>query len=318
MNAAPSRCTELAALLGVEYPVLQAGMGTGTGPPLVAAVCEGGGLGILGCLRRDPADIERMLREIRALTSRPFGANHVIAHLDPKSLRVTIDAGVPVISTAWGDPSEVVRSAHAAGAVVVHQVNSVEEAVRARDAGADVIVAQGGEGGGHVGRRSTLTLVPEVGEAVWRAPVVAAGGITDHRGVAAAIVLGAAGALLGTRFLATHEAPVGQAWKQAIVAATGDQTVASSFSDAMRGERWPGAIVRVVRNRWTDEWAGRSDEWDAVAGELRPAFLKSFAAGEVPMAGEGVALIRELEPAAELPRRLWEGAMALLSETAPG
>lgn len=307
----------LTALLGVEHPVLQAGMGTATGPALVAAACEGGGLGILGCLRRNAAEVKALTHEIRALTSRPFGANHVIAHLDLEVLQATLDARVPVISSAWGDPSELVRAAHAAGSVVVHQVNTVEEAVRAQDAGTDVIVAQGGEGGGHVGWRSTFTLVPEVVDAVSPTLVVAAGGITDHRGVAAAVMLGAAGVLIGTRFVATYEAPVADRWKQAILAATGDQTVASRFYDAMRGERWPGAIVRTVRNRWTDEWADRSDEWEGVAEELRPSFLKGFAGGEFPMGGEGVGLIHELLPAAELPRRLWQGALDLLSELGP-
>ena len=314
MAAPRSNTAQLKALLGVDYPVLQAGMGSATGPRLVAAVSEGGGLGIVGCLRRGPAEVETLLREIRALTSRPFGANHVIAHLNPEALQVTLDARVPVLSTAWGDPHEVVRAAHAVGTVVVHQVNTVEDAVRAKNAGVDVIVAQGGEGGGHVGRRSTLTLVPEVVDAVAPTPVVAAGGITDARGVAAAIVLGAAGVLVGTRFVATPEAAVAESWKQAIVAATGDQTVASKFYDAIRGELWPGAIVRTVHNRWTVDWADRMDEWDTVAEELRPSFLEGFAAGEFPMAGEGVGLIHEVLPAAALPQQLWEGGLALLSK----
>jgi NAD(P)H-dependent flavin oxidoreductase YrpB (nitropropane dioxygenase family) len=229
---------------------------------------------------------------------------------------VTLEARVPVISTAWGDPGEVAEAAHRAGSIVVHQVNTLAEAIRARDAGVDVIVAQGGEGGGHVGRRSTLTFVPEVVDAVDPLPVVAAGGIVDERGVAAALVLGAAGVLLGTRFLASEEAPVAQAWKQAVLAATGDDTVTSRFSDAMRSEEWPGAIVRTIRNRWTDEWATRPEDWPAAADELRSEFLQAFAAGEFPMAGEGVGLIHDLASARDLPRRLWEGAERLLSQLA--
>ena len=309
---------QLASLLDIEYPVLQAGMGTATGPALVAAASEGGGLGIVGCLRRDAQEVDALVREIRSLTSRPFGANHVIAHLDLQALQATLDARIPVISTAWGDPSELARSAHAAGSLVIHQVNTVEEAVRAQKAGVDVIVAQGGEGGGHVGRRATLTLVPEVVDAVAPTPVVAAGGITDHRGVAAALMLGAAGVLIGTRFVATYEAPVADQWKQAIVAATGDQTVTTGFYDAIRDERWPGATVRTIRNRWTDDWEDRPDEWKAIAEELRRPFLEAFAAGDFPMSGEGAGLIRELLPASELPRRLWQGALDLLSESNPG
>jgi NAD(P)H-dependent flavin oxidoreductase YrpB (nitropropane dioxygenase family) len=234
-----------------------------------------------------------------------------------KALQATLDARVPVISSAWGDPSELARATHAAGSLVLHQVNTLEEAVRAQEAGVDVIVAQGGEGGGHVGRRATLTLVPEVVDAVAPTPVVAAGGITDHRGVAAALMLGAAGVLIGTRFVATHEAPVADHWKQAIVAATGDQTLTTGFYDAMRDERWPGATVRAIRNRWTDEWEDRPEEWEAVAEELRLPFLKGFAAGEFPMGGEGAGLIHEVLPANELPRRLWQGALDLLSDSGP-
>lgn len=307
----------LTGLLGVEYPVLQAGMGTAAGPALVAAACEGGGLGILGCLRRNAADVETLIAEVRGLTSRPFGANHVIAHLDLQALEATLEAQAPVISSAWGDPTELAQAAHAAGSLVVHQVNTVEEALRAQEAGVDVIVAQGGEGGGHVGRRSTFTLVPEVVDAVAPTLVVAAGGITDHRGVAGALMLGAAGVLIGTRFIATYEASVADHWKQIIVTATGDQTVTTGFYDAMRSERWPGATVRTVRNPWTDEWEDRPDEWEAVAEELRASFLKGFATGEFPMGGEGVGLIHELLPATEVPRRLWQGALDLLSGSGP-
>ena len=305
----------LVGLLGVRYPVLQAGMGTATSPDLVAAVSDGGGLGILGCLRRRPDDVRRLIGDIREKTSRPFGANHVIAHLNREALAVTLEERVPVISTAWGDATDVVRDAHAAGAVVVHQVNTVEEAIRAAAAGVDAVVAQGSDGGGHVGHRTTFTLVPQIVDVVSPLPVLAAGGVVDARGVAAALVLGAAGVLLGTRFVATPEAPVAEGWKQAIVSATGDDTVSTKLYDAIRGESWPGALVRTVRNRWTDEWAGRPEEWAAVAEELRPSFLESMAAGEFPMAGEGAGLIRDLTPAGDLPRALWEGALAILRES---
>lgn len=308
----------LAELLGIEYPVLQAGMGSATSAALVAAVSEGGGLGILGALRRAPAEVRSLIGEIRALTSRPFAVNHVIAHLNRPALEATLEAGVPVISTAWGDPGAIVELAHAAGALVVHQVSTVEQALRACEVGVDVVVAQGGEGGGHVGRRATLTLLPEVVDAIAPRPVVAAGGIVDHRGVAAALCLGASAVLVGTRFLATQEAAVAGAWKEAIIAASGDQTVTSRFYDAMREEEWPGAVVRSVRNRWTDEWAARTEEWTAVAEELRPEFIEGFAAGEFPMAGEGAGLIHDIRPARELPRLLWEGAQDLLREIAPG
>ena len=142
-------------------------------------------------------------------------------------------------------------------------------------------------------------------------PVLAAGGIADGRGVAAALMLGAAGVLVGTRFLATEEGPVAPAWKEAIRCAGGDQTVTTGFYDAMRAEVWPGAVVRTIRNRWTDEWGGREGEWVQVAEELRPEFLRSFAAGEFPMAGHA-GLISDVVPAGGLVQRLWQEASALL------
>lgn len=305
-------------ILGIRIPVLQAGMGTASGPELAAAVSEAGGLGIVGALRRKPDEVRDLVRRTRRLTTRPFGVNHVIEHLDAAALEATIEEEVPVISTAWGNPAGVVRRAEATGAKVVHQVTTVEEARQARDAGVALIVAQGNQGGGHVGHLSSFTLVPEVVDAVSPLPVLAAGGIVDARGVAAALSLGAAGVLMGTRFIATPEAPVAERWKLAIVAATGGDTVTSTFYDAMRGERWPGATVRTVRNRWTDEWSGRETEWAAVAPGLRSEFLRSFGEGEFPMAGEGCGLIHDIVPAGELVERIWRETLALIASAGAG
>jgi len=303
---------KLCQLLGIDVPILQAGMGAATSPALVAAVSNAGGLGIIGCLRRGPDEVRQLIAQITAGTTRQFAANHVIAHLNGAALEASLEAGAPLISTAWGDPAAVVQVAHAAGALVIHQVNTVEQAVSARDVGVDVVVAQGNEGGGHVGHLATFSLVPQVVDAVAPLPVLAAGGIADGRGVAAALMLGAAGVLVGTRFLATEEAPVAPAWKEAIRCAGGDQTVTTGFYDAMRAEVWPGAVVRAIRNRWTDEWGGREGEWVQVAEELRPEFLRSFAAGEFPMAGQAIGLISDVVPAGGLVQRIWQEASALL------
>lgn len=200
-NEVPLVRTPVCELLGIETPVLQAGMSTFTSAELVAAVSEAGGLGILGALGRSADDLRVEIDRVRALTSRPFGVNHVISQLDPDAFDVTMEARPAVLSLAWGDVSEPVKRAHAAGMKVVHQVTTVDEARAAASAGADVIVAQGTEGGGHVGGRSTLPFVPIVVDAVGSTPVLAAGGIADGRGLAAALMLGAAG---GTE---RHEVP---------------------------------------------------------------------------------------------------------------
>lgn len=157
--------TRVCDLLGIEAPIAQAGMSTFTSAELVAAVSNAGGLGILGALLRPPDELRAEIRHIRTLTTRPFGVNHVIAHLDPSALATTFEEHVPVLSLAWGDPAPLVARAHAAGMRVVHQVPTAAEAAHAATAGVDVIVGQGTDGGGHVGFVGTLPLLPAVVDA---------------------------------------------------------------------------------------------------------------------------------------------------------
>ena len=216
-----------------------------------------------------------------------------------------------MLSLSWGVDAELFERAREAGMRVVHQVNSAEEAREAAGAGADVIVAQGSEGGGHVGFSSTMALVPAVVDAVDPTPVVAAGGIADGRGIAAALMLGAQGALLGTRFLATPEAPVGDRFREAIVAASGSDAVASTFLDDVLEIDWPGAQVRALRNplleRWTEPAA-----WRAEAHALQPELMAALQGEEFVLAGEASGIIREVVPAGELVRRLTDEALAAL------
>jgi NAD(P)H-dependent flavin oxidoreductase YrpB (nitropropane dioxygenase family) len=169
---------------------------------------------------------------------------------------------------------------------VIHQVNTPEEAGRAVSDGADVIVAQGGEGGGHVGAMATLPLVPQVVDVVNGTPVLAAGGIADGRGLAAVLMLGAQGALIGTRFLATPEASGRGHSKDVILNALGSQTVASKFFDDVMGLRWPGALARTIRNPLLDRWAQRQQDWALAADQIRPALEAALAAGDFVFAGE--------------------------------
>jgi NAD(P)H-dependent flavin oxidoreductase YrpB (nitropropane dioxygenase family) len=304
--------TRVCDLLGIQLPIFQAGMSSYTTPELVAAVSNAGGLGIIGGLSREPDELREEIRKVRELTSRPFGVNHVVSQLDPDAIDVTIELRVPVLSLAWGKVGEIVRRAHDAGMKVIHQVNTPEEAGRAASDGADVIVAQGGEGGGHVGAMSTLALVPQVVDVVNGVPVLAAGGIADGRGLAAVLMLGAQGALIGTRFLATPEARGRGHSKDVILNALGSQTVASKFFDDVLGLRWPGALVRSIRNPLLDRWAQRQQDWALAADQIRPSLEAALAAGDFVLAGESAGLIHDIVPAVELVARIAREAEALL------
>jgi enoyl-[acyl-carrier protein] reductase II len=312
--------TRICTLLGIEAPVLQAGMSTFTSAELVAAVSNAGGLGILGALLRPVDELRNEIRRIRTLTDRPFGVNHVLAHLDPTALDATFEERVPVLSLAWGDAAPLVARAHAAGARVVHQVPTAAEAARAAAAGVDVIIGQGTDGGGHVGFVGTLPLLPAVVDAARGVPVVAAGGIADGRGLAAALALGAEGVLMGTRFLATPEAPIPPRWRELLVASDGGATVRTAAFDRAVAMPWPGAEVRAIRNRFLTDWSDRPGEAGEHAAELGPLLMQAMQAGDFevfpPMAGQSCGLIAEVLPAAEVVRRTVAEAEAALRRVA--
>lgn len=312
--------TPVCDVLGIDVPIVQAGMSTFTSAELVAAVSNAGGLGILGALLRPVDQLRDEIRRIRTLTDRPFGVNHVIAHLDPAALDVTFAERVPILSLAWGDPAPLVVRAHAAGMRVVHQVPTAVAAAQAAAAGVDVIVGQGTDGGGHVGFVGTLPLLPAVVDAAGGVPVLAAGGIADGRGLVAALALGADGVLMGTRFLATPEAPIPDAWRRTIVDADESTTVRTAAFDRAVAMTWPGAEVRAIRNAFLTTWAERPDAAGAHAGELAPQLFGALAAGDFatfpPMAGQSCGLVREILPAAEVVRRTIAEAEATLRRLA--
>ena len=200
--------TPLCEMLNIEHPIIQAGMGEFTSAELVAAVSNAGGLGSLGCAYRTVDEIANELTRTRDLTKKPFAVNHLILTLDEEALAMTLEFKPAIISTEGGDPGEFVKRVHEAGILSVHQVHTVQQAVQAAELGVDVIIAQGSEAGGHGGTVSALSLIPQVVDAVAPVPVVASGGIADGRGLAAALVIGAQGVNIGTRFLASQEAPV--------------------------------------------------------------------------------------------------------------
>jgi len=304
--------TAVCKLLKIAIPIFQAGMARATTPQLVAAVSNAGGLGIIGGLSRTPDELRNEIREVRELTDRPFGVNHVVSQMDRAAVQMTLAQRVPVLSLAWGRATDLTYQAHEAGIKVIHMVNTPEEAGQVASDGADVIIAQGTEGGGHVGTMSTMSLVPQVVDLVGAVPVLAAGGIGDGRGLAAALMLGAQGALIGTRFLATPEARGRGHSKDVILNALGSQTVASKFYDDVLGIVWPGSLVRAIKHPLLDEWADRQQEWTLAAEQLRPALEAAITSGDFVLAGESAGLVHDIVPAGELVSRIAKEAEDLL------
>jgi NAD(P)H-dependent flavin oxidoreductase YrpB (nitropropane dioxygenase family) len=249
--------TALCERLGIEMPIIQAPMGGAVGPTLAAAVSNAGGLGMLAPWFADIDTVRRQIRETRALTSRPFGVNLNLEFPQEERLAACLDERVPVISFFWRDPSSLVPRAKAGGATVLHSVGSAADAKRAVNCGVDIVVAQGWEAVGHVrGTVATMPLIPAVVDAVSPAPVVAAGGIADGSGLAAALALGAAGAWVGTRFLASHEATIHTRYRERLLQANENDTV---FLENLFDIRWPNAPHRTLRNATVEAWeaAGR-------------------------------------------------------------
>ena len=239
-------------------------MAGSTSVPLVAAVSNAGGLGTLGIARAPAEQIPRDIGALRNATEGPFGVNFLLFMAREPAIEAALAARPPVFSAAWARADQDLRAlfsrAHEAGSQVMYMVGTVPEARRAKAAGADVIVAQGTEGGGHVGWMATMAVLPMIVDAVAPLPVLAAGGIADGRGLAAALALGAQGALLGTRFLATQEAPLHPNFKQAVLDSNGHDTVLTEIPDIARANVWPGAMARARRNGFIERWAGR--EWE--------------------------------------------------------
>jgi NAD(P)H-dependent flavin oxidoreductase YrpB (nitropropane dioxygenase family) len=317
----PSLRTPLCDVLGITHPIVLGGMASATSAMLVAAVSNAGGLGTLGASGRSPAEIREQTARIRDLTAAPFGLNVLLFLGDEATLETVLEQRPAVAAFAWptADQSlaDVFARAHDVGAQVMHMASRLDDAVRAAEAGADIIVAQGSEGGGHVGVMSTMVLVPQVVAAVAPKPVLAAGGIADGRGLAAALALGADGVLLGTRFLATPEAPLHENFKRAILASDGHDTDLTEIPDIITGRVWPGAFARTRRNALIREWAGR--EWQLrqqrprVAAEVAAARAAGDAEHTPLLFGQDAGLIAAIEPVADLIPRLVREAHAVIT-----
>ena len=313
--------TRICDLLGIEHPVVLGGMASGTSAPLVAAVSNAGGFGTLGAANLSPTQVGEQIAAIRTSTKKPFGVNFLLFEIQEEGFAAALEAKPPLVAFAWARPEQDLgpwfSRVHDMGSKVMFMAGEVGEAVRGAEAGADVVVAQGTEGGGHVGWMASMPLVPMVVSAVAPLPVLAAGGIADGRGLAAALALGAEGVLLGTRFLATEESPLHPNHKDAIVRSDGHDTVLTEIPDIASGRVWPGAMARAARNGFIRKWAGR--EWD-LRRNRREAGEEAMAArqaGDVENAsllyGQDAGLIEEILPAAEVIRRTVEEAEAIIS-----
>ena len=332
----PTLTTPLCRKLGIRVPILQAPISDS--PSLAIAVSEAGGLGIVPITWTESGVLERTIAAIRERTRRPFGANVVIplmGETQQANLDLALEAGVPVISTFYGDPAPLIRRIHDAGALAMHTVGSAEEARRVVEQGVDIVVAQGVEAGGHVwGSVSTLVLVPAVVDALPETPVVAAGGICDGRGLAAALALGAQGAWIGTRFLLARESDAHPAYRERVVAARETDTVLSEVFDG----GWPEAPHRCLLNDTLEAWraAGeappgkRPNEGQIIAHDRSGAPIERYdvenptigTSGSVTSmalyAGQSAGLVRGEAPAADIMAGMVDDAESILARLGSG
>jgi nitronate monooxygenase/enoyl-[acyl-carrier protein] reductase II len=313
----PNRLCEV---LGISVPVIGAPFGPWDSVALAAAISSAGGLGSVGTAVRPVPELQDQWARLRALTDRPFAVNHVTRPFDPVAFDATLAARPAAISFHLGDPGELVARAHDAGIRWIQQVMDVEQAREAVDRGADVIIAQGCEAGGHSGFVSTLTLVPQVVDVAGDTPVVAAGGIADGRGLAAALLLGAQGVAMGTRLLATPEMAISAEWKQLIVTAQSADAVHSEALEVLlppyNRAHYP-ARGRVLRTPFHVEWAGRETELAQRAAELGPQIVAAALRGGghdyIGFAGQSAGLIHDVRPAADIVRDVVAQATQLLA-----
>lgn len=318
--------TRLTQVLNIRHPVVQAGMGSIARAELVAAVSNAGALGMLGMIRMTPEFIREQIRRTRALTDRPFGINLVPPVLSASGfesqLLVCLEERVPVISLFWCDPAPFIERCHAAGVVVMLQVGSAEEARRAATAGVDIIVAQGMEAGGHVrGQVGLLPLLPTVVEAVSPLPVIAAGGIVDGKGLAAALALGAVGVWVGTRFVASEESEAHPAYKKRLLEACETDPV---YTDTFRVGWPPDSPHRALRNSLMHGGTPAPGPVAHVRSGDRmvevPPFGSSpptiYTEGRTELmpnyAGQGVGLIRNVLPAAKIVEQMISEAQLIM------
>ncbi len=324
--------TDLCTLLGIKHPILSAGIGAAAGAELVAAVSNAGGCGVLGTAALPAKFVRQEIHRLRETTNKPFGVNLVLPLIRRGQFEVCLEERVPLVVLFWGDSPDYVRQAHQQGVKVIVQVGSVDEAKAAADAGVDAVMAQGHEAGGHVrGQTALSVLIPAVVAAVGPLPVIAAGGVANGRGLLAALALGAQGASLGTRFLASTEANACLAYKQQVTQSTSEDTVYTQLFDV----GWV-APHRVLRNAAYVRWdaAGRQEhglrpDENKIVGSMTsgasrveiPAYSAHLPGIDADAllddmalyAGQTCSLISDIQPAGDIVRRIIDEADAALA-----
>ncbi len=315
----------LCDLLDIEIPILLAPFGPWDEVELAAAVANAGGMGSVGTAVRNVAELQAQWQRLAELTDRPYAVNHTGRPLNDEAFDATLDLRPPAISFHMGIPTELIARAHDLGILWIQTVGDIDAAEVALEAGADVLVAQGSEAGGNAGWISALVLVPAVVDLAGDVPVVAAGGIGDGRGIAAALTLGAQGAWLGTRFLATTEMAVHQAWK--------DRLVSSHARDAVKVHNADRVLPpfnipqvgapfapRALRTPLINTLEKDPDQLDPA--KVGPGLVQEILDGagheKMPFTGQSVELVHDIVPAAELVARLWDECRAALAVGASG
>jgi len=310
--------TALTETLGIEYPIIQAGMGGVALAELAAAVSNAGGLGVIGGAMFMADGLREEIRKVKDMTDKPFAVDLLLTEGMPglaEQIEAVYAEGVPVFASGLGNPAPYSAEMHRRGMKIIAVVGNVRNARRCAEGGADIVIAQGHEGGGHTGRIGTLALLPQVVDAVKPLPVAAAGGIADGRGLVAALALGACGIWVGTRFVATQEAFGHLNYKNKIVEGNDEGTVVS--------KAFTGKPCRVIRNKYADDWLGREDEIKPFPFQLMVDGYKMEAAtvrGDTEIgfmaAGQISGLIHKVDKAEDVVRAFIAEADEVLAQMA--
>lgn len=305
--------TRVSKLLGTKYPVIQGGMAWVAEYHLAAAVSNAGGLGLIGAASAPPEVVREQIREAKKLTDKPFGVNVMLLNPNAADVaRIIIEEGVPVVTTGAGSPAKFMEAWKQAGVTVIPVVASVAMAKMMERAGADAVVAEGMESGGHIGAQTTMTLVPQVADAV-QIPVIAAGGIADGRGIAAALMLGAEGVQMGTRFITAKESIVHPSYKERVIKARDIDSEVTGMST--------GHPIRVLRNQMSREYLKMEKEGASfeeleqlTLGSLRKAVVEGDVVHGSLMAGQSAGLVKKEQTCEEILKELMQETTELFAK----
>lgn len=305
--------TRITELLGIKYPIIQGGMAWVAESTLAAAVSNAGGLGLIAGGAAPIDYLREHIRRCKSLTDKPFGVNIMLMSPNAEELaQLVIDEGVPVVTTGAGNPGKYMEAWKAAGIKVIPVIPSVALAKRMERAGADAVIAEGTESGGHIGEITTMCLVPQVADAV-SIPVIAAGGIADGRGIAASFMLGAEGVQVGTRFLAAEECKIHDNYKNLVVEAKDtDSIVTGRFT----GHPCRGVKTKFAKKLLTFEKEGGSpEEFEVITtGSLRKAAVDGNIEEGSFLCGAIAGLVEKIQPAKEIVEEMFDEAEKLLAK----